>query len=161
MLIADQDTLIPSDVEGFVIIRRPQDLTEAVDILSTRIAEWLDNNATPVQVNYNDGGEPERLIAAKEYRAALISAIAMLEDRLNRYLPGADQYESFRRPSLTQLVRQAVNREGISAADADTLFASIKMRNAALHQNAPVTERQAVEAVHVIRDIIQRLDNLL
>jgi hypothetical protein len=158
LLIADQGTLIPSDLEGFLIIYRPQDLTEAAEILSIRITQWLSINATSAQENYS---EPERLIAAKEYRAALISAIAMLENWLNRILPDVDQRESFHRLTLTGQVRQAINRGWISAAEASTLSDSIKIRNSALHQDAPVTERQASEAVRVILDVIQRLDNSL
>jgi hypothetical protein len=160
LFIAEQDALLPSDVGEFRIIHRPRDLTEAADVLSIRITEWL-NNVAPVQANYNDKGEPERLIAANEYRAALISAIAMLEDCLSRNLPVADQRESFRRQSLTELVRQAMSRRWISADDERTLFDSIKIRNAALHQNARVTKRQAVEAVRVIREVIRRLDSSL
>jgi hypothetical protein len=160
LLIADRDMPIPVDVAGFRVIRRPQDLTEAADFLSDEIEVWLSSNATQVQANYSDGSEPERLIAAREYRAALIAAIAMLENQLNRYLLDTDQYEPLRGRSLGDLVRRAAHQGLISNAEVNTLFVSIKLRNAALHQNSPVTERQAVEAVHLIMDVIQRLGNI-
>jgi hypothetical protein len=157
LLIADQETPVPIDIAGFRIVRRPQDLTEAADIVASEIEAWLDSDSVPASIGYREVSEPERLITAKEYRAALIAAIAMLEDRLARRFP-AESYERSRRSySLTDLVRQLVGLGLVDEADQDVLLSSIKLRNSALHQNAPVSERQAVDAVRVITHVIERL----
>lgn len=157
LLISDRDTLIPSEGDEFRVIRRPQDLTEAADILSVEIASWLSRNATAAESSYSRASEPERLIAAKEYRAALIAAIAMLENQLSHYLSETDQYEQLRRLTLTDMVRQAAGQGLIPDTEVNTLVNSIKLRNAALHQNARITEHQAVEAVRVIMNLVRQL----
>jgi SIR2-like domain len=155
LLIADQGTAIPADIEGYQIIIRPQDLTEAADALAPKIEIWFHDRSGRI-AGYRGESEPERLIAAREYRAALIAAVAMLEDRMARSPAGA--YESTRRyQSLSDLVRHAASLGLINGADQDVLLDSIKLRNSALHRNSPVTKRQAVDAVQVIRRIVEQL----
>jgi len=148
------------DAAGFDVVRRPEDLTEAADIVGVEVERWLNSRSTKVKAGYNEGSEPERLIAAGEYRAALIAAIAMLEDRLKTYILDVDPSESVRRSySLTDLVRWAAGRRLIrGSTDQEILLKSIKLRNSALHQDAHVTERQAVDAARVITHVINRME---
>ena len=100
--------------------------------------------------------EPERLIAAKEYRAALIAAVALLETRLGR-VTGLEQGSSFRRPPLAEIARRAASQGLINDDEQNTIVNSIRLRNGALHQDRHVTQNEAIEAVRVIMEVVRRL----
>ena len=100
--------------------------------------------------------EPERLLSAGEYRAALIAATSLLENALNRFF-GAGDASAIRRMPLTQSVDHAAREGLIKDSELEALSESIRLRNAALHQNAEVTEPQASQAVTAILAFLRRM----
>jgi SIR2-like domain len=150
---AVQDVLGPTDMTGFSIAVRPRDLTEATDTLTHTITEWLKRHAA-ARVDLRGQSEPERLLANHEYRAALIAAIALLENGLST---GDLEPDVIRRISLADVVRRAASRGLIDEPDTSTILDAIRLRNAALHQGLRVTAGQAEAAVRVVMEVLRRL----
>lgn len=159
LLVADDASAVSFpdlDLEAFRIVLRPRDLTESIEVLRKAIVSWIEESAPYVQFGAVGESEPERLIAAKEYRAALIAAVALLETRLGR-VTGLEQGSSFRRPPLAEIARRAASQGLINDDEQNTIVNSIRLRNGALHQDRHVTQNEAIEAVRVIMEVVRRL----
>jgi uncharacterized protein YutE (UPF0331/DUF86 family) len=99
--------------------------------------------------------EPERLLTAKEYRAAVIAAVALLESRLAQHLHmGA---RPSRATSPRELLRRAAEVGILEPAEERRLTEAIRLRNAALHQRLVVSRSQARDAVQAIMAVIERM----
>lgn len=156
LLISDET--VPAGVfdAGIRVIRRPWDLNAAAELLGKSIARWLEENAAATAPADGES-EPERLLTAGQYRAALIAAISLLETSLSRRLD--EWHASGRRSPMSQVIDRAVRSGLIEEIESGQLNEAIRLRNAALHQNAHVTERQAREAVTAIMTIVRRIDS--
>jgi len=76
--------------------------------------------------------EPRRLLKAKEYRAAVIAAMTLLESTLRQRL-NKPSPEAMRRPmSMRQLLELAI-KEGIAQDHYQDVLVWTKLRNDAVH----------------------------
>jgi hypothetical protein len=101
------------------------------------------------------GREPARLLKAGEYRAAVISAMSLLEAALRNAL-GKPDLSRVRRPlSMRQLVEEARQLE-IVVVEAAEVAAWVKLRDVAVHSNARVTHEQASSVVEGVNGLLER-----
>lgn len=101
------------------------------------------------------GMEATRLLEAGEYRAAVISAMSLLEDTLRRRLdkPG---WSDVRRPlSMRQLIE--ISFPGGELPNAARLQEWIQLRNKAVHENARVTQSAANGVVNGVFKLLESL----
>jgi hypothetical protein len=141
---------VPFSVSEFSTIRRP-------DFLNEDYKDFLEYLVAALQRAVLDRGggvleEASRLLAAKEFRAAVISAISALEVWLRKQVDITDQQAA----SLRRLIDLAVEQERIRL-DVQTMHAVhewIAIRNAAAHGRGEVTPRQAREIVNGVRGIM-------
>ncbi len=77
LIIRSENSPIPSDIQNLLYISRPDNPFEAIDELSDRIELWFRDVVEPMKTTYDE--EPNRLLNKKEFRAAVISAMTLLE----------------------------------------------------------------------------------
>jgi len=131
------------------LVTRLETVTESDEGLQ-RLVEIL---AYVVHTQQEFGDESRRLLAAGENRAAVISALSLLENTLRKQLGKAD-WSDVRRPmSLQQLINAVVpDRLGINPGRINDW---ISIRNKAVHENAQVTRSQARQIVDGVMSLIE------
>ena len=104
--------------------------------------------------------EPHRLFAVKEYRAAVIAAITLLETTLRQRLEANPLTMSapVRRPlSLRGLIGYSAQVEVITNQQREDIERWSRLRNAAVHTSAPVTRAQAREVLDGVSHLLEAL----
>jgi hypothetical protein len=101
--------------------------------------------------------EPSRLIAAKEYRAAIISAISLLEVTLRQRLTTPSSV-SGRRITLTALVEEAKAQGILGNVQMKTLLEWLRTRNQVVHGSLPVPKSTAERIVNGVLEIVNAAD---
>jgi uncharacterized protein YutE (UPF0331/DUF86 family) len=100
--------------------------------------------------------EPQRLLQAKEYRAAVISAMTLLEAKLRENLNKVPWPETQRPLSMRSLVDRAVEQGVIPQASRSRLNQWMQVRNAVVHSSITVTKAQAREIVDGVMNLIHQ-----
>jgi hypothetical protein len=91
--------------------------------------------------------EAQRLLEAKEFRAAIIAAMSYMEATLRERLDKPN-WERVNRPmSLRNLVRLAIDQQIIKPVNAGRIDEWMRIRNEAVHSNTNVTKQRAQEIV--------------
>lgn len=98
--------------------------------------------------------EPQRLYDAKEYRAAVISAMSLLEAELRKRLQ-KPTWDSVRRPmSMRQLAEMAAGDQLIPNDDLAKIDEWSKIRNAAVHTGEEVSRHTAQQIVKGVKMLL-------
>ncbi|MBY5416153.1 SIR2 family NAD-dependent protein deacylase [Rhizobium leguminosarum] len=101
--------------------------------------------------------EPERLLEAEEYRAAVISAISLLEGTLRRALDKPD-WSRVRRPmSMSQLLELAMSQQLVDLPDPALIKDWVKIRNNAVHTNTGVSREVAKTIVDGVLGLVAQI----
>lgn len=138
MKIVHRPDLTSVDVEGF--------LDDFRNLLSD-VSEELEPNLA---------NERHRLLQAKEYRAAVISAITHLETMLRRRLDFAEVRDS-RYISVTRMINIAKRHKLLGEFAVDQVLRWIELRNQVVHSDIPVTPATAKRIVHGVDHITSEL----
>jgi len=77
LIIRSKNSPISTDIQNILYLARPDNPFEDIEALSIRIENWFREMAEPLKAIYDE--EPKRLLSKKEYRAAVISAMTLLE----------------------------------------------------------------------------------
>jgi hypothetical protein len=141
--------------DGLQVIVRPNilkgDLEPFVDQLATALRRLSG------EVGVKRQAEPARLLASKEYRAAVISAMSLLEAKLRERL-NKSQWPEARNPlSLRSLLSVATNQEVLNPALSDSLHKWMRLRNEVVHSSKEVSRAQATELVNGVLGILHAL----
>jgi hypothetical protein len=93
-------------------------------------------------------------LAAKEYRAAVISAMALLEAKLREQLNKL-QWPQTRRPlSFRSLADLAAEREQITQEERKRIEPWMRIRNEVVHSSISVSAAQARQIVNGVMQIV-------
>lgn len=101
--------------------------------------------------------EPARLIEKREYRAAVISAMGLLEATLRKRLEKPDWSRVSRPMSMRQLIDVALSQGLIHGVDFGRIEEWIKLRNHAVHTDLPVSKSAAKSVVDGVLALIANL----
>jgi len=154
LIIADEKMPIPNNLASRHILRRPSDWMASPESLAYRFEHWFREVAA--RRTENQASEPERLFDAREYRAAIIAAVSLLEAEAARYLESKKSAD-YRLQTIRTLT-DLVEKDGLITADERRqLDVTVRLRNEAVHRNIQVTRQQASDAVRVVKDIVDRL----
>jgi SIR2-like domain len=138
---------------GLQAIRRPQLLTDD-DEFVWLLAKALE--AIAEEMGIAQRYEPRRLFEAKEYRAAVISAMMLLESTLRQQFD-KPSLEAVRRPmSMRQLLEFAV-KEGIAGNYYEDVLRWTKLRNDVVHRGRRVSRHEAQAVVESVERIIDAI----
>jgi hypothetical protein len=145
---------LPVDIAGATVLQRPADIASAdpEDFLD-RLRTWLSTAEQEYAPTLTD--EPNRLLQAGEYRAAVIAAITLLESTLtDRYKKAA---LSFSRPTPLRALLEMAQAEGwLGNIPFRTVQGWLAIRNQTVHTDRPVSRPEATEIVRGVSQIISR-----
>jgi hypothetical protein len=153
LVIAPAGESMPSDLRGVLTLTRP-DIgagDEANDFLR-RVTEWFARAAEiylPTLIE-----EPRRLLQAREYRAAVIAAISLLEVFLKNRLDVPTSF-SGRRVTVTSLLEEAHRQERLRNIPLQRVTGWLRTRNQAVHSQMPVSRAVAEQIVRGVQQIVQ------
>jgi hypothetical protein len=119
-----------------------------------KLSSWFSKVATDFSPRISD--EPIRLYEAREYRAAVIAAVALLEAVLRERFTQVQDLP-LRTHALRRLVEAARQQEIISQAEARRILDWLTVRNEVVHSHASVTRTKAKEIVDGIMNVIRKL----
>lgn len=155
ILIAEDDASIPFDLAKHLVIRRPRTLDDE----STTFVKDLESAFAAVFLKLSPAleDEPSRLIAKKEYRAAVIAAFSLLEHELRQNIEIAGFDKFMTRSSLGQLLEFAKSREILEPKLYAQLRDHIALRNRIAHTRAEVTAQQARTLVKDVASVVSKV----
>lgn len=151
VVVTDRDQSPPS-AQGFPILTRPSTITDDAEGFIADLAGLL--RAIAADTGVARQAEPQRLFEAKEYRAAVISAMTLFEAKLRERLNKLPWPQTQRPLSMRSLVDRAVEQDIMSQASRIRLHEWIQLRNVAVHSRMPVTKMQAREIVDGVTELI-------
>ena len=104
--------------------------------------------------------EPLRLFNAKEYRAAVISALTLLETTLRERLAKNPLWPNVRRPlALRSLIKQAIDEQVLKAEDEERIASWMRTRNEVVHSSMQIGRAEAKEIVEGVLQVIRALSS--
>ncbi|MBY3483382.1 hypothetical protein [Rhizobium laguerreae] len=101
--------------------------------------------------------EPKRLLQAEEYRAAVISAISLLEGTLRRALDKPDWSRVSRPMSMSQLLELAMTQQLVDLPDPSLIKDWVRIRNNAVHTNTGVSPGVAKTIVDGVLGLVAQI----
>lgn len=153
LLIREEASPIPSDFHGLQYIERTKDAFADIEFLE-RIEQFFASVAD--KLAYDSKTEPERLLAKKEYRAAVISAITLLEHTVRAKL-GRKKYRDYRY-SLVKVLNLLFKEEKIDQRRYDALRESLQLRNMLVHTDESIHPSTAKKIVNEVLQVIGQIE---
>ena len=150
MVVADRDQAPPS-AWNFPVLVRPNIVTDDAEGFIADLGGILRTIAAETGVARR--AEPQRLFQAKEYRAAVIAAMTLLEARVRERLNKIPWPQTQRPLPMRSLIDRAVEENIIPQARRNHLNAWMQIRNVVVHSAAPVTKTQAREIVDGVMEL--------
>lgn len=152
LIINDENTPIPSDIQGYSFLTRLTDPYEEPELIAERVEVWFNRVLEPLKSTYQE--EPERLLKKKEYRAAVISAISLLESYIKNRL---SEFKDLRKnaKSFYSLVQLAVEFQIIHLDQMGNIKEWMHIRNNAVHFKRKVSYQEARRIVKGVMKIIR------
>lgn len=152
-IVTDLTQLQGLAARDLLVIRRPQLLLYDEEFVR-QIGIVLDDIAENMGLAQHS--EPRRLFEAKEYRAAIIASMALLESTLRRRLNKPSPVIMRRPMSMYQLLQLAVKEELFAHYD-ENLLDWMKLRNDVVHRGRRVSRQDAQAVVEGVDQIITSL----
>lgn len=162
IVVLPENMNIPSDLSGVIYINKSlkpnqlnkffENLEKEIDILTKDFKEELDN-------------EPIRLLEMKVYRAAIISAISIIELKITKFLENQlkddtlKYYGSF--ITIRMLVKLVFEHKVINKNEFEKLNEWIDVRNRIVHSEYTIGAKKAKEIVKGIQAIIIKINEKL
>jgi uncharacterized protein YutE (UPF0331/DUF86 family) len=153
IVVTDLDQVPPS-AQGFPVLTRPNIITDEPEGLIADLAGLLRQIAAETGVERQ--AEPQRLLHAKEYRAAVISAMTLLEAKLRERLNKIPWPQTRRPLSMRSLIDQAVNQEVIPQELRMRLDSWMRIRNEVVHSSMAVSKNQATDIVNGVMELVEQ-----
>jgi uncharacterized protein YutE (UPF0331/DUF86 family) len=158
VVILEDNTKIPVDLLNYPYIMR----TEAPDLDSIdEIKNKFENEIRSISDSllHTLENEPKRLFEKKEYRAAVISAISLLETELHGLYANKNMTNEYRDKSQRNIY-DYLNMLGYSNVKRhDSLKEWINIRNKLVHTKEKINARKAKEIVCGIYEILDEVKN--
>jgi hypothetical protein len=152
IVIVTETAQVPPSAHDLIVIIRPKKLTDNLELFAQELENHLRNLA-------NDSGasrmaEPNRLFQAKEYRAAVIAALTLLETSLRNRL-NKSPWDQVQRPlALRSLIDRAIEQQLIQPELRERLNSWMRTRNEVVHSPKPISKAQAREIVDGVMNTI-------
>lgn len=146
IVVVKDNEQAPPSARDLAVIRRPNIITEDPDEFIAELGATL--RRLSAQLGVARQAEPQRLLQAKEYRAAVISAMTLLEAKLRERLDKSAWLQTARPMSMRSLIDAAVEKGIISPPLRVRLDAWMRLRNEVVHSAMSITRVQATEIVN-------------
>ncbi|GAA4248044.1 SIR2 family protein [Azospirillum formosense] len=160
IVVASEQSQVPSSAQIYPIVHRNGVSDEAFESFINDLSQHLTMIAG--ETKQSRDREAQRLLAAHEYPAAVISAITQLEAKLYQLISSKAvdiSSTNYRRPVSLRALIDAALREGlIDGREYNLIRGWITVRNMAIHEAAPVGGKIARDIVEGVARIIRRLN---
>jgi len=154
VVVTDQEQ-VPASAKGFPVLTRPNKLTDDSDGFIADLNGILRRIAAETGIERQ--AEPKRLFDAKEYRAAVISAMTLLEATLRERL-NKSPWPQVRRPmSMRSLIDHAVEQNIIQPVLRTQIDPWIRLRNEVVHSSIAIGKAQAREMIDGVLALLGQL----
>lgn len=158
LVIVEEGSELPSRFEDVRTIVRPRDLSFTPHEFLATLEDWFQKLTDELRPQFSD--EPRRLLAKREYRAAVISAVILVETTLLELLPTLDipfDKDKRRRLTLYQLMEVATKHQLVTNRDLETLREWMAIRNRLVHTEMSIQASQARKIVQGVMRIISNI----
>lgn len=156
LIIRGESMSSPNDINNFTNIIRPDNPYNDIEYIVTKIEDWFKSVTDPMSLTYEK--EPKRLLDKKEYKAAVISAMTLLEVKMKKLIYNSDEI-SGSQTSFNSIYSIAKDRNMIDSNQ----FLEIKewgsVRNKLVHSNDTIKVGDAKKIVNGVYDIICKNNN--
>lgn len=144
----------PVDVRDVRVVTRPDIAAADPQEFVNQLQAWLHQAVQEYRPELLE--EPSRLLRAREYRAAVIAAISLLENVLRERLelPKLSSSSSRAEP-LRQLLLRAQEMGVLRDQPAESILEWLRVRNEVVHTPRHVTKAKAEEIVGGVLQIVQ------
>lgn len=153
LVVSPDASMLPSVLkETTEVLARPQVLTGDIESFLERVREWFTSSAE--EIGQRISNEPIRLLDAREYRAAIIASITLLESWLRQKLIQMDALPR-RSYSIRRMVEVAQQRGVIASSDLHDILEWLSIRNEVVHSPAKVSRERAQAIVYGVMHMIE------
>jgi hypothetical protein len=152
LVIAEEAVPMPPDLEGVTVIHRNKAPFSEQGEFKALVSNWLaqaEAELRPILVE-----EPLRLLKKGEYRAAVISAMTLLETLLRDKVKDLETFPD-RAYSSRQLLQLAVERQIISSSQEKMIRSWYEIRSRVVHSQTAVSRAKANEIVGGVVKLIR------
>ncbi len=151
LIIKEEGAKLPSNLFGFQCFERPKSMElSAIESFISKLEQLVQKLSKELIDQLLE--EPMRLLKKKEYRAAVISAIALLEIELREKLPKDVGFLP-----LVKLLNLAVKFEYIPRDKLPLIREWIAVRNRLVHTKDTISSNKANKIVKGIMDILEAI----
>ena len=152
------DTQRSVDTQRINILQRPDLESVEVEEFLSGLVVWIQRAAKELEPKLSH--EAQRLLHAREYRAAVISAITHLEMTLKKQLD-LPVRRGRRFVSVREMLENAGDKDLFGRFANHRVLQWLKIRNDVVHRHAPVSGRKAREIVNGVEEIIEEITGSL
>lgn len=154
VLITDRESSIPTEFANEFYIYRDRNIFETIEELAAR----LENTFALLYEELQEGfeNEPERLIEKKEYKAAVVASVTLLESQLRNKIEKRFDLR-FKPYSLRQMLDLALKEVLLTKRQHSNLVQWVATRNRLVHTQMGIDPRTARKIVSSINDIVADL----
>lgn len=156
LIIIEEGVEIPEEFKKSRYLIRPFHTEVPTERFLQKLRDFFEKFSISIQDELY--GEPLRLLDKKEYRAAVISAMTLIESELREKL-GARGKEEIRMRPTSYLVQMALHAELLSRADSMILREWLMIRNRLVHDKRPIEPEIATQIVTNVIRIVDSLRN--
>lgn len=154
LVIYPEDSPLLMDISNLRSVTRYENPFDSVDDLSGFLIDWLKFTLDPLKEVYDE--EPRRLLKAREYRAAVISAMTLLEVNIRSKVELIKQINlKFTTPS--RLYSIAADFGIIEYQDLGNIKSWLNIRNHLVHNRINIQSTEAKSIVNAVYQILNRL----
>jgi len=157
LAINEESGTMPTDIAGVVYLNRPKGQASEKEAFLNLIDNWLAEQAEKLSSELYQ--EPLRLLSKKEYRAAVISVMTLLENKLRKNTQIQDGFlvRNDRAVSLGRLTQKAMEAKLLTEKEGHMIREWTMVRNRAVHTTEEVTAKEARSIVKSVMAIINKL----
>ncbi len=137
---------------------RPKGQASEKEEFLNRIDSWFAEQAEMLIGELSQ--EPLRLLKKREYRAAVISVMALLESKLRKSVPVQDDIfnKKYRYATLGRLIERTIETEMLRQDEGHMIREWMMIRNRAVHMAEDVSAKEARTLVKNVMGIINRIN---
>jgi len=150
------ETSIRSDMRVVRRILRPKDFSVGDGDFVGVLRQWFEARSQELQPKIS--AEPMRLLEMREYRAAIISAISLLEVSLRELLPSVSDSKGHL-TAIGSLLAEALNAQLLRPQEVGRAREWLALRNQVVHTNFVVPQELASGTVLGVLEMIHDVRN--
>lgn len=154
-VILEEGAKMPLDFAGHIHLRRPKGSESESEQFRQDLDSWFERIAEELRPALTQ--EPERLLKKKEYRAAIISAMSLLESELRKRIREDRIFKVRPYISIQRAVEAAFEDQILTQEEAHDIKEWMSIRNKVVHLGESVSAKIAKAVVKGVLDIVRKL----